>query len=118
MKILLFAFILFPVFAFGQLDTINVGTAPGAGDGEPARDAFLKTNASIKQVNTNTTSIGDTSLIQEPLKSVDTLLMNLTGIFGLPRFTANPAAYVVGQLYYNTVSNEVRVWNGSTWVSL
>lgn len=37
--------------SFSQLDTINVGSAAGAGDGEVLYTAFLKTNSAIKQLN-------------------------------------------------------------------
>lgn len=31
---------------------------------------------------------------------------------------ANPGTPVLGQIYYNTVSNVPLFWNGTTWVSL
>ena len=31
---------------------------------------------------------------------------------------ANPSTPVLGQIYYNTVSNVPLFWNGTTWVSL
>lgn len=38
-------------FAFGQLDTVNNGTAPGSGNGEILYTAFQKVNRAIVQLN-------------------------------------------------------------------
>jgi len=39
------------------------------------------------------------------------------GAFFFPRATANPTGTQKGQAYYNTTANELRVYNGTTWVS-
>lgn len=39
------------VSVFGQLDTVDIGSAPGAGDGEILYTAFLKVNTAIDKLN-------------------------------------------------------------------
>jgi hypothetical protein len=55
-KILIFCFLLLGTLAYGQLDTINIGTAPNNGTGESLRSGMIKVNIAIRQINTLTTS--------------------------------------------------------------
>ena len=50
-KILILLTSLLSINAYGQLSTINLGTAPGAGNGDPIRTAFSKTNGAITLLN-------------------------------------------------------------------
>ena len=43
-KLLIILITLISLSAYGQIDTVNVGTAGNAGDGDPLRTAFLKVN--------------------------------------------------------------------------
>ena len=50
-------FLLIGGLSYGQLDTVNIGTAPNDGTGEPLRNGMIKVNAAIKQVNTLTSNV-------------------------------------------------------------
>ena len=78
-KILFFLFLLIGTIAYGQLESINVGTAANDGTGDPLRTAFQKVNLTITQVNTNTTAIG----LRAPLASP-----TFTGTVVLPSSTS------------------------------
>lgn len=55
MKNILILFILLcPVWGFSQLDTVNTGSYPGAGDGDKGYYAFSKVNAAINRLNSLT----------------------------------------------------------------
>lgn len=45
--------------AFGQVDTVNVGTSPNAGDGDNLRSAFLKVNANDLFLEDRTQELDD-----------------------------------------------------------
>jgi hypothetical protein len=51
------AFVLVGLSLSAQLDTVNIGTAPNAKNGDPLRTAFIKINAAIKLLNSFSTSI-------------------------------------------------------------
>src|SRR5574343_566217 len=51
-RLLIILMLALPVAAFGQLDTINVGTSANSGTGESLRSAMLKTNTVTKRLNT------------------------------------------------------------------
>lgn len=73
MKKILTLYILFiSIVVNAQLDTINTGSGPGTGDGDPGRIAFQKVNSSIKQVNNNTENIDSLFL----LNSLDSLRLD------------------------------------------
>ena len=50
-KILILILLALPVLAFGQLDTVNVGSSANSGTGESMRSAFLKVNDHIQAYN-------------------------------------------------------------------
>ena len=50
-RLLIILLLIMPLAAFGQLDTINVGTSANSGTGESLRSAMLKTNNQIKAWN-------------------------------------------------------------------
>ncbi len=50
-RILILLTFLLSINAYGQLSTINLGTGPGAGNGDPLRTAFSKTNGAISLIN-------------------------------------------------------------------
>ena len=152
-KILILLILLIPFTLSAQLDTVNTGSAPDAGDGDPGRTAFTKVNVAIKTVDTNVlrldtltlkvdtnalrldtltlrvdtnaadivnidTSINDTSTLNEAMQDIDTILVNNNGIFALPQRASEPTAIRLGQMYYDTVSDEIKFWNGTSWVTI
>lgn len=53
------------------LDTINIGTGPNTGTGEPLRTAFIKVNKTIRRVDSLKTEINDTvAFLTEDIRNV------------------------------------------------
>ncbi len=50
-KLLTFILLILPAIALSQIDTVNNGSSPGAGDGEILYSAFQKVNKSIDTIN-------------------------------------------------------------------
>ncbi len=50
-KYLTILFLFFSVLTYGQLDTINIGTAPNDGTGESLRSGMIKVNIAIRQID-------------------------------------------------------------------
>lgn len=60
--------------------------------------------------------LDDTTTLNEAMQDVDSIQVNDDGVFALPRHSSNPTAVRTGQEYYNTTSDEIRHWNGASWI--
>ena len=80
-------------------------------------------NEPTSEITTVATNIANVNNVGNDITNVNTVANNLTSIndFGQryrePQTTANQYTTNndVGDLYFNTSSNELRVWNGTTW---
>jgi hypothetical protein len=101
-KILTFFLLLFGLTSFGQLATINVGTAPNAGNGDPLRTAFIKANAAINVINVTRLYQFKSSLPTALNLKAPKLNASFTGTFSMPSpYFLNGTAVTVNGLELN-----------------
>jgi len=142
-RLLIILLLIMPLAAFGQLDTVNVGTSANSGTGESLRSAMLKLNTVPKRLNTlglhnvteqlsqvnhlsgvtgslaySTENYGATGTGNIVLSTGPTLTtVTITDALRLTP-TANPPSGATEGMIYMDTDHHLYVHNGTTWVQL
>lgn len=93
---------------------IDVGSTPNDGTGDPIRTAFTKTNDNFTELY-NATTVSVTGNVTGGNITTPGVL---SGTVQLVQHTADPSTTTNGTMYYNSSTNQVRVYIDGAWHSL
>ena len=72
-------------------------------------------NIKVLSIN-NSEPIDTINDLNEVMQVIDSILININGVFGLPSYNSDPTPIREGQKYFNQVTKKERIWNGTIWV--
>jgi hypothetical protein len=93
---------------------IDVGSTANDGTGDPIRTAFEKTNDNFTELY-NATTVSVTGNVTGGNINTPGVL---SGTVQLVQHTADPGTTTNGTMYYNSNTNQVRVYINGAWHSL
>lgn len=93
---------------------IDVGTTANDGSGDPLRTAFIKTNDNFTELY-NATTVSVTGNVTGGNVTTSGVL---AGTVQLLQLSSDPATTTNGTMYYNSTTNQVRVYISGAWHSL
>ena len=122
-KLILLAFIIMPLAGFSQANLMyinspdsfeirDISTSDVIIKFDTANYATYPDGTTAKQVNDR---LSDTITLNTAMQNVDSV--NVGDLLIMPLFSSDPDGYT-GRVYYNTTSNQIRYYNGSTWITL
>jgi len=93
---------------------IDVGSTANDGTGDPIRSAFIKTNDNFTELY-NPTTVSVTGNVTGGNVSSSGFV---AGTIQLTNASSDPGTAVNGTMYYNSTTNQVRVYINGAWHSL